>query len=247
MRGAGACPAGPEKRNLPPPALTMDTEHPPPRALFSRLSSMLSHELRNPLSSVKLSVQTLARNADLSERDRRRLAIAEREIRTLERMLTMFAEYGRERSAAVETVSLRELLVQAAESIAPELLERRQSVQVTGHPGPHTVRADAHRTRPVLAQLFLNAASALPAGAPVEVALSSVPGGGTQLAVRDLGATLSAEEQACVFEPFASRLARGGGLSLAALRQVMLDQEGRAEVHPDANPGTLFALTFAPG
>ncbi|HMK73958.1 MAG TPA: histidine kinase dimerization/phospho-acceptor domain-containing protein, partial [Myxococcaceae bacterium] len=91
----------------------MDSDSSHPRAHFSRLASMLSHELRNSLSSVKLSVQTLAKNADLSARDRRRLAIAEREIRTLERMLTMFAEYGRDRPLTVETVGLRDLVGQA--------------------------------------------------------------------------------------------------------------------------------------
>ncbi|HMK72626.1 MAG TPA: ATP-binding protein, partial [Myxococcaceae bacterium] len=81
----------------------------------------------------------------------------------------------------------------------------------------------------------------------VEVTLAPMPEGRAQLAVRDLGATLSPEEQEAAFEPFASRLARGGGLSLAALRQVMIDQEGRAEVQTDEKPGTLFLLTFAPG
>jgi len=225
----------------------MDSDSSHPRAQFSRLASMLSHELRNSLSSVKLSVQTLAKNADLSARDRRRLAIAEREIRTLERMLTMFAEYGRDRPLTVETVGLRDLVGQAAEAIAPELLERQQTVHVSAAASVRGVRADAHRTRPVLAQLMLNVAASLPSGGVVEVTLAPMPEGRAQLAVRDLGATLSPEEQEAAFEPFASRLARGGGLSLAALRQVMIDQEGRAEVQTDEKPGTLFLLTFAPG
>lgn len=225
----------------------MDTEHAHTRALFSRLSSMLSHELRNPLSSVKLSVQTLAKNADLSARDRRRLAIAEREIRTLERMLTMFAEYGRDRPLTLETHGLKDLVGQAVETIAPELFERRQSVHVSAAPGLRPVRADAHRTRPVLAQLMLNVAASLPTDGVVEVALAPAPEGGGLFSVRDLGATLSPEERSTAFEPFGCRLARGGGLSLAALRQVLLDQGGRAEVHTDEKPGTLFLLTFAPG
>ncbi|MCI0671661.1 MAG: sensor histidine kinase, partial [Myxococcaceae bacterium] len=53
-----------------------------PPVQISALSSSLSHEVRNPLSSVKMAVQTLARNGALSERDQRRLFIANREIRT---------------------------------------------------------------------------------------------------------------------------------------------------------------------
>jgi two-component system, NtrC family, sensor histidine kinase HydH len=218
-----------------------------PPLQLSALTSALSHELRNPLSSVKLSVQTLARNKELSERDRRRLTIAQREIRTLERMLTMLVEYGRDRQGTVETVGLRELLGQAVEAIGFELKGRLQTVQVDAPASLPPVRADAHRTGPVLSQLLLNVAAALPEGTSVEVQLLPREGGGALLRVRDLAVTLSAEERAQAFEPFGSRLARGGGLSLAALRQVMLHQEGQAEVHADEKPGTLFTLAFAPG
>lgn len=218
-----------------------------PPLQLSALTSALSHELRNPLSSVKLSVQTLARNQELSERDQRRLTIAQREIRTLERMLTMLVEYGRDRQGTVETLGLRELLGQAVEAIGFELKGRLQTVQVDAPASLPPVRADAHRTGPVLSQLLLNVAAALPEGTSVEVQLLPRQGGGALLRVRDLAVTLSAEERAQAFEPFGSRLARGAGLSLAALRQVMLHQEGQAEVHTDEKPGTLVTLAFAPG
>ncbi len=218
-----------------------------PPLQISALSSALSHELRNPLSSVKLSVQTLARNKELSARDQRRLVIAQREIRTLERMLTMLAEYGRERSGTVETVGLRELLGQAVEAIGFELRERRQTVQVDAPASLFPVRADVHRTGPVLAQLLLNVAAALPEGAAVEVQLLPREGGGAFLTVRDLSTTLSPQEEAQAFQPFGSRLTHGAGLSLAALRQVMLHQQGQAEVHTDEKPGTLLTLAFSPG
>jgi two-component system, NtrC family, sensor histidine kinase HydH len=231
-------------------AWAMDLEavlHQAPPLQISALSSALSHELRNPLSSVKLSVQTLARNSELSAKDQRRLTIAQREIRTLERMLTMLAEYGRPRPAMMETVGLRELVAQAVEAIGFELKGRHQTVQVDAPAGLPPVRADAHRTWPVLAQLLLNVAAALPEGARLDVQLEPRQEGGARLRVRDLATTLSAAEQAQAFEPFGSRLARGAGLSLAALRQVMLHQEGTAEVHTDEKPGTLFTLAFAPG
>jgi len=218
-----------------------------PPIQISRLSSSLSHELRNPLSSVKLSVQTLARNPELSERDQRRLTIAQREIRTLERMLTMLVEYGRDSPASVEAVGLKELLSQAVEAISSELKGRQLAVQVDGPSSLPPVRADAHRTAPVLSQLLLNVAAALPEGGRLQVQLSASPSGGARLQVRDLATTLGADEQAQAFEPFGSRLAHGAGLSLAALRQVMAHQEGQAEVHTDEKPGTLFTLTFAPG
>src|SRR5713226_9271675 len=78
-----------------------------PPVQISKLASSLTHEIRNPLSSVKLAVQTVARSPSLSDRDQRRLAIANREIRTLERMLWLLSEYGREGTAALESVPSR--------------------------------------------------------------------------------------------------------------------------------------------
>src|SRR6185295_11888807 len=80
-----------------------------PPLQISKLASSLSHEIRNPLSSVKMAVQTLARNEGLSERDRRRLTIANREIRTMERMLWLFSEYGRDAPPVGEVTSVRAL------------------------------------------------------------------------------------------------------------------------------------------
>jgi two-component system, NtrC family, sensor histidine kinase HydH len=218
-----------------------------PPVQISALSSALSHELRNPLSSVKLSVQTLARSKEFSERDQRRLTIAQREIRTLERMLTMLSEYGRERPLTMETLGLKELVAQAVEAIGFELKGRLQRVQVHAPDVLPPVRADAHRTGPVLSQLLLNVAAALPEGARLEVQLIPTEAGGALLTVRDTATTLSVEEQNHAFEPFGSKLARGAGLSLAALRQVMSHQDGHVEVHTDEKPGTLFTLAFASG
>src|SRR5690606_29803941 len=88
-----------------------------PPVQVSRLSSSLSHEIRNPLSSVKMAVQTLQRNTELGDRDKRRLTIANREIRTMERMLWLFSEYGRETPPHLEAMSLRSVLTEAADMV----------------------------------------------------------------------------------------------------------------------------------
>jgi signal transduction histidine kinase len=216
----------------------------PPLQMWA-LSGSLSHELRNPLSSIKLAVQTLARNEGLSSRDQRRLGIAQREIRTLERMLWMLSEYGRESPVAVEPWALPELVEQAVELIEPDLSERGIGVrtQATGEIG--RVRADAMRLRPALAQLLLNVAAGLEDRQTLDVQLGpSSPG--AQLQVVDPAAVLGPGEERRIFEPFGSRLARGAGLSLAALRRILQQQEGDLTATPAPDRGIVFTLRFAP-
>jgi two-component system, NtrC family, sensor histidine kinase HydH len=216
-----------------------------PPVQISKLSSSLSHEIRNPLSSVKMAVQTLQRNTTLSDRDKRRLTIANREIRTMERMLWLLSEYGRDSVPNLEPQSLRSILQEAQSMVAPELAERRIELRVEEEPELPRVRADANRLRPVLAQLLLNIAMGLPEDSHLEARLHKGPSGRPLMVLEDPAAALPPEEQGTLFEPFGSRLARGAGLSLAALRRVMLNQGGDISAEGSAEPGLVFTLTFA--
>ncbi len=215
-----------------------------PPVQISRLSSSLSHEIRNPLSSVKMAVQTLARNPGHSEKDKRRLVIANREIRTMERMLWLLSEYGRDAPANLEPVSLRNLTLEAAALVEQELQERKIQVEIQEDPAAPRVRADATRVRPVLAQLLLNIAMGLEAGASVQAAVKPGPKESATLVLEDPSTALPADERARLFEPFASMLARGAGLSLAALNRVMLAQGGSVTADGGAAKGTVYTLYF---
>ena len=217
-----------------------------PPLQISRLSSSLSHELRNPLSSVKMAVQTLSRNEGLSARDQRRLTIALREIRTLERMLWMLSEYGREVPLSVESWALPDLIQESASLIEQDLAERNVHLEVCCAAELPRVRLDGVRLRPVLAQLLLNVASNLGEGQPLAVSLRQSRRG-VEAQVLDEHAALNPGDEARVFEPFGSRLARGAGLSLAALRRVLQQQGGEVTAAPASPParGVLFSLDFA--
>jgi signal transduction histidine kinase len=216
-----------------------------PPVQISKLSSSLSHEIRNPLSSVKMAVQTLQRNTGLSDRDKRRLTIANREIRTMERMLWLLSEYGRDSVPHFEPQPLSAVLQEAQAMVAPELAERRTELKVEEEPELPRVRVDATRLRPVLAQLLLNIAMGQPEGSQVQVQLRHGPGGRALMVLQDPAAALPPEERSTLFEPFGSRLARGAGLSLAALRRVMLNQGGDISAEGSMEPGMVFTLSFA--
>jgi signal transduction histidine kinase len=215
-----------------------------PPVQISALAGSLSHELRNPLSSIKLAVQTVARNEELSAKDKRRLTIAQREIRTLERMLSTLSEYGREDSLAVETWHLPELVEQAIQLIELDLSERGIGVRTHAPDRLCRVRADADRLRPVLGQLLLNVAAGLGEGEGLQIELATVAGGAS-LQVVDNAATLAPGEEQRIFEPFGTRLARGAGLSLAALRRVLQQQRGELAATPAPGGGIVFTLHFA--
>ncbi len=183
-----------------------------PPVQISKLSSSLSHEIRNPLSSVKMAVQTLQRNTGLSDRDKRRLTIANREIRTMERMLWLLSPSTAATACPASSAQpLASVLQEAQAMVAPELAERRIELKVDEEPELPRVRVDAARLRPVLAQLLLNIAVGQPEGAQLEVQLRHGPDGTALMVLKDPAAALPPEERSTLFEPFGSRLARGAG------------------------------------
>lgn len=215
-----------------------------PPLQISGLSSSLSHEIRNPLSSVKMAVQTLQRNTGLSERDQRRLTIANREVRTMERMLGLLAEYGRDGTPSTEPLPLLGLVNEAAALVGLELSERKIELQLIEEGEPATVRVEPLRLRLVLAQLFLNVAMAFPEGGLIPVTLRSEPAGGGSLELLDPASALPPEERETLFVPFGSKLARGAGLSLAALQRAVKNQGGKVTAQGSAEPGTTFRIYF---
>ncbi len=216
-----------------------------PPVQLSGLASQMSHELRNPLSSVKMAVQTLARNTGLSERDQRRLTIANREIRTLERMLWQLSEYGRGTTPNLEQHPPRTLVQEALAMVAPELSERRVEVRVDEAPDLPRVRVDAGRLRPVLAQVLLNIAMGMTEGGNVEVALLPDPEGRVLMVLKEPAGLQPEEQRDSLFKPYECHLARGAGLSLAALRRVLQHQGGDVSAETGPETGTVFTLTFA--
>lgn len=203
----------------------------------------LSHELRNPLSSVKMAVQALARNPDLTERDRRRLSIAHREVRTLERLLWLVSEAGRDSAPHLEDRSLETLLEEAGSHIQPELDELGVTLQPPAGAGATRLRVDPARTRGVLAPLLLNVARARGPGA-LELRIEPPTGTLLHLHLDDPRTVLQPGALDAAFIPFAFGPTRTSGLLLPALRTVMQAQGGAAQVLALPGDGVRYVLSF---
>lgn len=204
----------------------------------------LSHELRNPLSSVKMAVQTLARNPELAERDRRRVSIAHREVRTLERLLWLVSEAGRDSAPHPEAVPADALLEDAVDVVRLELEEQGLLVapDLDG-PWPRLL-VDRARTRGILGPLLLTVARAGLPEQRLHVRGLTAADGRFELQLEDPNARLAKGETERAFVPFAFSPTRTTGLLLPAVRTVMESQDGRAAVRPLSAGGVRYVLGF---
>ncbi|MBF5044953.1 hybrid sensor histidine kinase/response regulator [Aggregicoccus sp. 17bor-14] len=205
--------------------------------------AVLSHELRNPLASIRTAAALLSRplpngltaplataQAELVEREAAHMA------RLLEDLLDT-ARLGRgELVLRPEPVAVAELLARAAELVRPALAARGGTLQVDAGPPGLGVHGDPVRLVQVLSNLLHNAVKYSPDGARIGLTARQV-GGDVELEVRDAGQGVEAQDQARIFEPFAqggdplTRSGGGLGLGLALVRQLVALHHGSVRVH----------------
>jgi two-component system sensor histidine kinase HydH len=204
---------------------------------LGQMSAVLSHELRNPLTSLKGTAQLLLEKLAPEHAGR---AGAERILSgalRLEAIANQILDFAR--PAALNLAPEDPGVVAKA---AIELVgDARSNLAV--EPGLGTWQLDRLRIEQLLVNLVRNAAEASPEAAPIEVSVGREEGA-LVFAVRDHGAGLPPGEEARIFEPFFGRRVRGTGLGLAVAKQIADAHGGRLEGATLAAGGALFRLVL---
>jgi len=215
------------------------------------LSASLAHEIRNPLASIRSSVEQLASSAGAGDDERVLATLIVREADRLSRLLSEFLDFSRVRAARREPVDLRAVATAALDVVkAHPDCHGDSSLTVTG---PATlIDADEDLLHRVIVNLALNAAQA--AAGPVEVAVtigpamqSDVPRGSgiespIRLDVRDDGPGIPEEIAERLFQPFVSGRPGGSGLGLAIVQRAVEAHQGLITVTSAVGEGTTFTI-----
>jgi signal transduction histidine kinase len=209
-------------------------------AVLERMSSQLSHELKNPLGAIKALVQLSAR----AERDpdiRARLEVVDGEVNRIQSILEGYLSFSRPfETLRPEPVALGPL----ADEILAILEARGESAQVTlAREGEATITADPRRLKEALLNLVANAIEATPPGGRVEVRVGA-EGGLARIEVRDSGRGMPADVLARIGTPFFTTRERGTGLGVLLARGVFTQHGGKLEYASEPGRGTVATATL---
>jgi signal transduction histidine kinase len=214
---------------------------------LARFASLVAHEVRNPLSAVKIALQTLERHGSLAQNDLRRVAIASREVLNIELLLNEVLEFARPPTLALVPVDPREPVRAAVEEVEPEFASRKVRFSLSLPERMSLVRADPTRVRTAVRILCRQAglaADEVGAGT-VEVSVQALPGLRWELAVLDPGRQLTEELRERAFVPFTPNRARGSGLGLAVVARVASEHGGSARIEARPEGGNAVRVVFA--
>jgi signal transduction histidine kinase len=215
-------------------------------AAVGQVAAGVAHELRNPLTSVKMLVQAGLEGDEPEGLPAEDLAIIEHEVRRMETCIQTFLDFAR---PPVSERHRRDLLpvVRRALTLA-EVRARRQQVTLSATlpPGPVDLDIDAAQVQQVLLNLLLNALDALPQGGTIRVEVwpATTEKPTVEVAVRDSGPGIAPRIRERLFEPFVSSKETGLGLGLSISRRLIEAHGGTISGENAPGGGALFAFTL---
>ncbi len=214
------------------------------------LTASLSHEIRNPLSSVKMNLQILSKNMILKGNDRKRLQISEREINRLERILQELLDFAKPVSLKFTVTDINLLVCSCVDLL--EIKFHRKSVDclINVDEGLKEFLADKGKIEQVIINLLLNALDAIDDFGQVRISTAQKTQGGKSFAlirIEDDGRGIPKELLAHIFEPFYTTRSSGTGLGLANVKQIVTAHKGRIQVIDSEVKGTIFEVLLPMG
>jgi signal transduction histidine kinase len=212
---------------------------------LGRFASLVAHEVRNPLSAVKIALQTLERHGTLATNDLRRTSIALREVLNIELLLNEVLEFARPPTVSLVPGDPGTPVRDAVEGVQAEWQGRRVSFRCTIPERVPPFAIDPVRVRTavkILCRLAAVAAEEVGGGfVEVKVELQDP---GWVLTVADPGRPVPREQRDKAFVPFTPSRARGTGLGLAVVARIAREHRGDASFL-ETREGNVISVTFA--
>jgi two-component system sensor histidine kinase PilS (NtrC family) len=216
-------------------------------AALGKMAAGLAHEIRNPLASMRGSVQVLASELNLSPDQSQLMEIVLRESDRLNRIVSDFLTYARPPRSERTVIELSSILSETVALLrnSPEL--RPDHLITEQYPSePVHYNGDPNQIRQIFWNLVRNAIQAMPRGGELRVALDAKSGSDLTIIFSDDGDGMTRDQKERLFEPFSSS-SGGTGLGMAIVYQLVRDHNGKISVDSEAGKGTRISITLPAG
>ncbi len=226
-------------------------------AAIGRLAAQITHEIRNPLSSIGLNIELLGDDVDNLPLDRRAevssiLDAVLAEVHRLTEITEGYLRFARLPTAHKQHKDVGDLCADLVAFFAGEAAARGVNVELNVEPDLPWVAVDGDRLRQALLNLLRNGVDAAATGGTVRISVSplasdDVHGAGVQIVVADNGPGLGAEVRERLFSPFFTTKKEGTGLGLVVAREIVREHGGDIAVAVSPLGGAAFVIELPAG
>jgi signal transduction histidine kinase len=213
-------------------------------AAVGQLAASVAHDVRNPLTAIKMLVEAARRSQRPRPLTAENLQVIHGEILRLEQIVQGLLDFARPTALERRPADVRDIIHHAVELVRARARQQKVQIEVQVPDHPVTGEVDPGQLSTVLVNLLFNALDAMPRGGTVQVTLATGPGNGILLAVADTGAGIPAEMLEQLFTPFVSTKPTGSGLGLSICRRVVEEHGGCLTGENRTSGGACFTITL---
>jgi signal transduction histidine kinase len=214
-------------------------------ASIGRMSATIAHEIRNPLTSVKLNIQKVAEEERTTEADKAHFDLALEGIDQIERFIKELLNFTRVPELSLEKWPVEQIVEESLKLVKDVLAEKGIVVERACAEGLPPVIADGDKLRQVFLNILRNAHEALGSGGKISISCDAVESGGRKMIrvrIADNGPGIPDKDRPNIFEPFFTTKPTGFGLGLANARKIVEQHNGTISVGRKRGRGSAFVV-----
>lgn len=208
-------------------------------ASVGRLAAGVSHEIRNPLSSIKgFATYFKERYYDVPENQQISNLMIQ-EVDRLNRVVSQLHEFARPIDVSKKSIQIQAFLKDSLKLIERQASEANISIKTDFDSEIDEILIDPDRINQVLLNLYLNAIDSMNNGGSLTVMLAKNPKKkGIEIKVADAGTGISDDDLSHIFDPYFTTKASGTGLGLAIVHNIMEAHGGEIAIESRLGQGT---------
>ncbi len=213
-------------------------------ATIGKMAAHVTHEIRNPLSSIALNLELLEEEIPGDEAESRSLVRAiSREVERLSALSGQYLSMAKSQPPRLEAESVGELVEEASEFMRADLARHGVTLELDVPDEPFAALVDEAQIKQALFNLIRNAREAMQGGGVVRVQVSSAPEV-VRIVVEDQGPGIDPEIADRLFDPFFTTKGHGTGLGLSVTRQIVVAHGGTIRHEARVEGGSRFVLSL---
>jgi signal transduction histidine kinase len=219
-------------------------------ASIGRISAGIAHEIRNPLTSVKLNIQKLYQSDNLNDVEKEHLNLSQEGIKYMEKSIKDLLDFTRASELNRAQFSIEQILDESIKMLA-DSLDLKKIVLEKNYPDESPqVLVDGDKLRQVFLNVLRNAYEAVDEGGKISISvflLKERPGKKIKVEISDNGSGIPEKDRDIIFEIFYTTKTTGIGLGLAIARKILEQHNGSIRVDENMNKETLFEILIPVG
>ena len=214
-------------------------------AAVGQLSAGIAHEVRNPLSSIKMSLQILEKRLNPTGNDQKRFKIAQKEVEHLEKLVSDILIFARPVEPDRKPVNINVLVEHSLHMAEKEIMDKGIKIETRLSEGLPEAFIDQAMIDQVLLNIYLNAIDAMERGGRLFLSTSRPKGNGSvSVTIEDNGCGIAPEDIAHIFNPFFTKKKYGTGLDLTQVKKIIDQHNGTIEISSQQGNGTRVVVNL---